>query len=176
MRMGQKMASCWAAFLVIVFVACSGSVWAADVKIGVVDMKQVLATSLAGKKAENIIKQKFDSLQASLKKDRSDLDAMKQDIDKKMSAWNESVKKEKVGAFQKKGQEFEKKGEEANQELAKLQEQQVGPIVKKLDEIISKVAADGGYAIILFKDATKYAVDSVDISKTVIAELDKVMK
>ncbi len=162
--------------VVVAALLLNGQAWAADTKIGVIDMKQVLSTSTAGKRAEGIIKQKMDSLQASFKNEENDLIAMQKEMEKKGAAWSDSVKKEKATAFQKKRQELAVKQEEANQELKKLREQHVNPILKKLEEIVGKVAADGGYAVVLPRNVVLYATDSVDISNTVIAELNKVMK
>lgn len=162
--------------LVMATLLFNSQAWAADTKIGVIDMKQVLSTSTAGKRAEGIIKQKMDSLQASFKNQENELIEMQKEMEKKGAAWSDSVKKEKATAFQKKRQELAVKQDEANQELKKLRDQHVNPILKKLEEIVGKVAADGGYAVVLPRNVVLYATDSIDISNTVISELNKVMK
>jgi outer membrane protein len=162
--------------MIAVLVLVNGQALAADAKIAVIDMKQVLSTSTAGKRAEGVIKQKMDSLQASLKNDENDLIAMQKEGEKKGAAWSDSVKREKAAAFQKKRQELAEKQENANQELRKLREQQVNPVIKKLEEVVAKVAADSGYAVVLPRNVVLYATDAVDISNTVITELNKVMK
>jgi len=172
----KTMIGCIGSLLIVASVLSNGNALAADTKIAVIDMKQVLSTSTAGKKAENIIKQKMDSLQASFKSDESDLIAMQKEMEKKGSAWSDSVKKEKATAFQKKRQELAAKQDEANQELKKLREQHVNPVIKKLEEIVGKIAADSGYAVVLPRNVVLYATDSIDISNTVITELNKVMK
>jgi outer membrane protein len=160
-------------------VLISGQALAADTKVAVIDMKQVMSTSVAGKKAETTVKQKWDSLQASLKKDEDDLIALQNEAEKKGAAWSDSVKKDKATAFQKKRQEFEDKKGKANEELRKLQEQQVNPVLKKMEEVVAKIAADNGYSVVLNRNigtVVLYATAEVDISNKVITELDKVMK
>jgi len=168
--------SCVGRLVIVASVLFNGQALAADTKIGVIDMKQVLSTSTAGKRAEGIIKQKMDSLQTSFKTDENDLVAMQKEMEKKGSAWSDSVKQEKATAFQKKRRDLAVKQDEANQELKKLREQHVNPILKKLEEVVAKVAADGGYAVVLPRNVVLYATDSIDISNTVISELNKVMK
>jgi len=175
-NIGKTAVGCIGSVMIMVAILLNGQALAADTKIGVIDMKQVLSTSSAGKRAEGIIKQKMDSLQASFKNDENDLIAMQKEMEKKGSAWSDSVKKEKAAAFQKKRQELAIKQDEANQELKKLREQHVNPILKKLEEIVGKVAADGSYAVVLPRNVVLYATDSIDISNTVITELNKVMK
>jgi len=162
--------------LVAALVLVNGQALAADTKIAVIDMKQVLSTSSAGKRAEGVIKQKMDSLQASLKSDQDSLIAMQKESEKKGAAWSDSVKREKAAAFQKKRQELAEKEANANDELRKLREQQVNPVLKKLEEVVAKIAADNGYAIVLPRNVVLYATDAVDISNKVISDLDKVMK
>jgi len=162
--------------LIAALVLIHGQALAADTKIAIVDMKQVISTSSAGKKAEGVIKQKMESLQASLKSDQDSFIAMQKEGEKKGAAWSDSVKREKAAAFLKKRQEFEKKQANANEELRKLREQQINPVIKKLEEVVAKIAADNGYAIVLPRNMVLYATDAVDISNTVITELNKVMK
>jgi len=176
MNIVKKVVGCLGSLLIAASVLCNGQAGAADTKIAVIDMKQVLSTSTAGKRAEGIIKQKMDSLQASFKNEENDLIAMQKEMEKKGSAWSDSVKKEKATAFQKKRQELAAKQDEANQELKKLREQHVNPILKKLEEVVSKVAADSGYAVVLPRNVVLYATESIDISNAVITELNKAMK
>jgi len=175
-NMVMSMIGCIGSLLIVAVLVLNGQALAADTKIAVIDMKQVLSTSTAGKRAEGIIKQKMDSLQGSFKKDEEELMNLQKEMEKKGSAWSDSVKQEKATTFQKKRRDLAVKQEEANQELKKLREQHVNPILKKLEEVVSKVAADGGYAVVMPRNVVLYAADSIDISNTVISELNKVMK
>jgi len=169
-------AGCISGLLIGALVLIGGQALAADTKVAVIDMRQVLSSSLAGKKAEGIVKQKVDSLQESLKNDENDLIAMQKEVEKKGAAWSDSVKKEKSAAFQKKVQDFEEKKRKSQDELNKLREQQINPVLKKVEEVVAKIAADKGYAIVVPRNVVLYATDAVDISNTVVSELDKVMK
>lgn len=172
----KSIIGCMGSLLIVAVLAFNGQASAADTKIAVIDMKQVLSTSTAGKRAEGVIKQKMDSLQSSFKKDEEDLVNLQKEIEKKGSSWSDSVKQEKITTFQKKRRDLAVKQEGANQELKKLREQHVNPILKKLEEVVSQVAASGGYAIVMPRYVVLYTADSIDISNTVTAELNKVMK
>lgn len=167
---------CIGSLVIVAAVLFNSPALAADTKVGIIDMKKVLSTSTAGKRAEGIVKQKMDSLQASFKTDENDLIALQKEMEKKGSAWSDSMKQEKATAFQKKRRDLAVKQDEANQELKKLREQHINPILKKLEEVVDKVAASGGYSVVLPRNVVLYATDSIDISNTVIAELNKVMK
>lgn len=149
---------------------------AAETKIAVLDMKEVLSTSTAGKKAQGIIERKMKSLQASFKNDETALVNLQSDMEKKGAAWSDSVKREKAAEFQQKRRNLAEKQEEANSELKKLRELHVNPILKKLEDIVGEVASSGGYSVVLPRNVVLYSATSVDITSTVIAELNKVMK
>lgn len=153
-----------------------GQAWSAGTKIGVLDMKKVLATSTSGQKAQKLIEERMEALQVSFRKEESDLLDLQGEIEKKSSAWSDTVKQEKAIEFQKKRRDLMEKQEEAKLELQKLQEQHVNPILQRLEGVVDKVAKDKGYALILPLNVVLHAAAEVDISDAVIAELNKVLK
>lgn len=163
-------------FLIMTAVIFNGQAMASGTKIGVIDMKQVVTTSIAGKKAQGIIEDKMKSLQGSFKKDENDLITLNKEMEVKGSAWSDAVKREKATAFAKKRNSLAAKQEKANTELKKLREIHVNPILKKLEEIVEKIATDDEYAIILPRNSVLYSSKTIDISDKVIAELNKSMK
>ncbi|MGE4401318.1 MAG: OmpH family outer membrane protein [Desulfobulbus sp.] len=149
---------------------------AADTKIAVIDMKEVLSTSTAGKRAQNVIERKMKSLQASFKADEASLVKLNTEMEQKGAAWSDKVKREKAMEFQQKRRGLAEKQEQANQELKKLREQNVNPILKKLEDIVGEVASDGGYSVVLPRNVVLYTANSVDITAKIVSELNKVMK
>ena len=175
MNIAKRVVGCIGSLLIVAVISINSQ--AADAtKIGVIDMKKVLSASTAGQKATGIVEEKMKSLQGTLKKDENDLVALKNEMDKKGSAWSDAVKQEKGKAFQKKGQEFQEKQDKANLELKKVREDNVNPILKKLEEIVEKVAKNDGYSIILPRNVVLYSSETTDISDKITSELNKVMK
>lgn len=142
-------------------------------KIGVVDLRKAILTSTAGQKAKDLIDQKGKSLQAELKKDQDALIALQKDMEKKGAAWNDAMKKEKAGEFQKKGRDFNAKQQEANADMRKLEEEHLKPLQQKALDIAKKVAKDEGYAFVLPREVLVVAPDDNDITDKVISELNK---
>ncbi|PID72678.1 MAG: hypothetical protein CSB34_01080 [Desulfobulbus propionicus] len=149
---------------------------AAEMKIGVINMQKVLASSNAGKKAQGIVQKKGEELQAGLKKVEEELIALEKEIKKKQSAWNDEMLQKKGVEFQKKRRDLAIKKEDANLELKNLRDKHVGPILKKLSEVVKKVAQDGGYTLVLPHNVTFYADDSIDLTQTVTKALNKATK
>jgi len=162
--------------MVAVFCLQSQFSLAADTKIAVIDMKEVLSTSTAGKRAQGIIERKMKSLQADFKKSENEIIALQKEMEKKGAAWSDSTKREKAMEFQQKRRDLAEKQEKSNQELKKLREQNVNPILKKLEDIVGEVASDGGYAVVLPRNVVLYTANSVDITEKIVSELNKAMK
>ena len=167
-------------FMVGVFLAVSlvttGSAFAGDTKIGVINMQKVLASSAAGKKAQKELEKKMNELKATFKKDEDALLALQKEIEKKSSAWSDEMKQEKAIEFQKKRRDLGTKQEDANIELKQLREKHLAPILKKLEQVVKDEAKKGGYTIILPNNAVLYKSDAADITVAVTKALDKAMK
>jgi len=174
-NIAKRVVGCIGSLLIVAVVGVNSQ--AADTtKIGVIDMKKVLSASTAGQKAQSVIEEKMKALQGTLKKDQDDLVALQKDMEKKGSAWTDAVKQEKAKTFQKKRNDLAAKEENANLELKKMREENVNPILKKLEEIVEKVAKNDGYSLILPRNVVLYSSESTDISDKVTSELNKVMK
>lgn len=167
----------WLCALMLTIVGClQGPAWAAETKIAVLDMKKVLATSVAGQKAQKLIEERMESLQTSFRQEEGDLLDLQSEIEKKSSAWSDTIKQEKAIQFQKKRRDLLDKQEEAKLELQKLQEEHVNPILQKLEAVVDKFAEDKGYTLILPRNIVLHAASEVDISDAVVVELNKVLK
>ena len=152
------------------------SAQAAELKIGVVNMQKVISTSISGKKALSIVEQKGKSYDSTFKKDKDSLISMRDEIEKKSSAWSDTVKQQKFSDFQKKSAELGTKEREAAQEIRKLQERHVQPVLEKLEEIIQSVAKSGQYDLIVPSNTILYASGKHDITDQVTKALDAAMK
>lgn len=164
--------------VVMVAVLCLQSHYsmAADTKIAVIDMKEVLSASTAGKRAQGIIERKMKSLQADFKKSEQEIIDLQKEMEKKGAAWSDSTKRAKAMEFQQKRRALAEKQDKSNKELKKLREQNVNPILKKLEDIVGEVASDGGYSVVLPRNVVLYTAHSVDITDKIISKLNKAMK
>ena len=170
----KKMTCCFGGLLMITVLA-AGHAYSAE-KIGVIDLRKAILTSSAGQKAKEVMDQKAKSLQADLKKDQDALIALQKEMEKKGSAWNDAMKKEKAAEFQKKGREFNAKQQEASATMRKLEEEHLKPLQQKALEVAKKVAKDEGYSMVLPREVLVVAPEDADISDKVVSELNKAMK
>lgn len=166
--------------MVVVFLSVSlmigSGAFAAETKIGVIDMQKVLANSAAGKKAQQELEKKMSQLKETFKKDEDALLAMQKEIEKKSSAWSDEMKQEKSIEFQKKRRDLGAKQEDANLELKQLREKHLTPILKKLEQVVKDEAKKGGYTVVLPVNAVLYNADETDMTKGVTEALNKAMQ
>ena len=176
----KRLLSCTGVLMVVVFLAVSmstaGTVLAADAKIGVINMKKVLANSTAGKNAQKVLEKKMNELRAKFKKDEDALLALQKEIEKKSSAWSDQVKQQKAIEFQKKRRDLGAKQEDANLELKQLREKHLTPILKKLEKVVKAEAKKGGYTIVLPNTNVLYMDKSADMTTVITNALNKAMK
>jgi outer membrane protein len=160
-----------AVFLLLAVVPCV-TAQAAGESIAVLNLRKVFAASEAGKKAQQEMDKKVKELQEKFKNDEDALAALQDEIEKKSSVWNEEKKQEKAIEFQKMRRDLRVKQEDANLELKKIEEQQLSPIRKELEQVIEKMAKEKGLNIILPSEVVMYFSDAVDITDEVTSSLN----
>ncbi len=153
------------------------SVMADTQKIGVLNIQKVVLLSSAGKKAKAGFEKRMNELQEKFKVEQEELIALKDEIEKKSSAWSKDKKAEKVRALQLKQRELQVKSEDAKLELKQLQDKELEPILKMLQTVVNDYGSKEGYSLILdSKIAVLYTDASVDLTELITKELDARMK
>jgi len=175
MPKSMTVAAVAAVFLVSALLTC-GNVQAAGGSIGVMYMNKVFAGSDAGKMARTEMDKKVEELQEKLKEDEAALRELQEEIQKKSSVWNDQKKQEKAIELQRMGRDYRAKQEDAQMELKKMEEEQLGPIRKQLEVVIEKVAKEKGLLMILPSEVVLYADDSIDVSDAITKALNEQTK
>ena len=153
-------------------------------KIATISIQKILGTSKAALEAQKILQAEVDKYQAKFKADEDALTSMKNDIEKKGSAWSEEVRAEKEREYQKKLRDYGVKTEDAKLEMQQLEKRHMEPILKQLHNIIAEFGKKNGYALILEntmkglsnRTGLLYADDTFDVSDQIQKELDSRLK
>ncbi len=163
---------------VFVIVTCFGinNGFAADLKIGVMNVQKIIVGCDAGKAAKNRFEQKMKGLQDSFKEEENALKKLQDEIKKKSSAWSEEKKAEKIRVFQKNGRELQAKTEEARFEMKQLQDKELEPILKALEKVVDAFGQKNGYTVIMdSKSGVVYFDKKADISDAIVQKLNQAM-
>ncbi len=157
-----------------VFGSTSG--FAAEYKIGVMNVQKIVVTCDAGKAAKERFETKMNDLKTGFREEEEGLKKLQAEIKKKSSAWSEEKKAEKIREFKKSGREFQTKTEDARFEMKQLQDKELEPILKALEKVVNKYGKDNGYTLILdSKNGVIFFDDKVEISDLVIKKLNETM-
>jgi outer membrane protein len=169
----------FAGLLLAVLSFCGGSgtvAHAAEIKIGVMNVQQVLLDSAAGKSAKAKFETKAKELKAKFQTEENALKTMQEDIEKKGSAWSAEKKEAQGREFQKKSREFQAKTEDARFELKQLQEKELEPILKTLQTVVESYGKQNGYtAIFDAKIGVLYSTPAINVSADLTKALDQAM-
>jgi outer membrane protein len=152
------------------------NVKAAEMKIGVMNVQKIIVQCEAGKVGKARFEQKMKELQGKFKPEETALATLKQEIEKKSSAWNAETKAAKMRDYQIKGRELQAKTEDARFELKQLQDKELEPILKALEGVVVKYGQENGYtAIFDSKNGVIYSNPSIDIRDVIVKQLNKSM-
>lgn len=148
----------------------------AETKIAVMNVQKIIMLCDAGKQAKVRFEARMRDLQGKFKGEQEDLVALKNEIEKKSSAWSEEKKSEKTQAFQKMRRELQAKNEDANFELKQLQEKELQPILKSLEGVVVSFGKKNGYtAIFDIKAGVIYFDKAIDVSDQLVKDLNAAM-
>ncbi|MEW6387488.1 MAG: OmpH family outer membrane protein [Thermodesulfobacteriota bacterium] len=142
-------------------------VWvgAAELKIGVVDT--VAITSADVKRIDEKMKRKAEEMGRPLAQRRQDIGRQWQEFEKQAPLMKEDARKRREEEFQKKQGELQQQAMQADQTLARLYEQEMAPVRKKLEEAVAAVARDEKIDLILPKATIILCNKSIDITEKV---------
>ena len=165
-----------AALCAALCVFLTASIAAAEMKLAVLNIQDVLTKSSAGLAAKDKIEKRMKDLKASLDSDKQQLISFQEEMKKKASVWSEDKKQEQLLEFQKKRRDLEAKQDNANMEMKNLQDRYLAPIMKELENIVREVAKSNGYSLVLPSNAVLYFDNSVDLTADVTKSLNAKLK
>jgi outer membrane protein len=164
--------------MVILALVLSGSLAAAAEKTGFVDIREVLLSSSAGKKAADDFKKTFEKEKAVIQEKETELKKLKDELEKQRSILKEETLKEKELAYQKKFRDYQLLVKDSNEEL-QAKDQELSK--KMLPDILKIIGAIGdrekfGMIIDIGQIPLAYHAKENDLTKRVIEEFNKTYK
>jgi outer membrane protein len=141
-------------------------------KIGYVDLQRALNESDAGKRAKEEFKVQVDKLQASLKKQKDDIDGMKEQLEKKALVMKEEERNNLEDEYRRKLRDFERNYKDSQADLQKKDNELTGVIIKDLQDIIREYGDREGFTLILesTSSAVLYGAKGSDLTDEIIRQ------
>lgn len=166
---------------VAVAVLCTGALgfssWskAEDVKVGVVDMQKALQSVEAGKKAKAQLEKEFNAKKQQLQSEEASIKKMGEEFKKQSLVMSDEARGKKQSELQERIMKFQELTQRSQQEIQQKEQELTQPILGKLRGIISELAKQKGYSVILERNENTvlFSLEKDDLTSDVITGFNK---
>lgn len=153
----------------IVFCLAFATTAFAEMKVGVINVEQIIATSTKGKQAKARIDQKMKGIEAKMQKMQSDLERFQADMQKQSMALSKDAQAKKLQEYRSKLMAFEQLRKQSQEDFSNAQKQIVEPVVSLLVKTTQQYAKKNGYDLILnAKTTVLFATKKMDLTSEIL--------
>ncbi|MGD0276005.1 MAG: OmpH family outer membrane protein [Syntrophales bacterium] len=147
--------------------------WAAsDLKIGVIDMDKILKDSKGAKKAQELLKEDFQSKQNKLVSKEKEVRKTEDELKKLEGKGNPEDVKEKRDRFTQQVKEYKRLQSDLEEEFKKDKMEMTQKVLDEIKEVVNSFAKNEKYTLILEKKQYIWATDTTDITDRIIKLYD----
>jgi len=142
---------------------------AADFKVGVVDSNEILGKSSEGQKVQDTLKRKSEELSKNLQKQEQEIGKAMEDFRKQSAVMKEEAKKQRQEELSKRASEFQRKVADADKQMGLLEQKEMEPLLKKLEQAVNVVAKENKLDLVIDKrrSGLLYMAPALDITDKV---------
>ena len=140
------------------------------VKVGFVDVEQVLATVESGKAAREELERKSRDAQGRLAPMVEQLESMQKELQAKQFVMSEEAVRTKQLDLVEVKNRYETRAQEEEGQFKIDQQRLIGPLLEKLESVIKEVGRDNKFSVILRIDAPSlvYTREALDITDLIV--------
>ena len=166
------------AAILILALAFAASPAAAAEKTGFVDVREIMLTSSAGKKAAEDFKKAFEKDKATIQEKEAELKKLKDELEKQRPLLKEEAMKEKETAYQKKFRDYQIMVKDSNEELQAKDHDLSKKIIPEILKIVQAIGEKEKYSMIVDVSAIPlaYYAKENNLTKRVVDEFNKTYK
>jgi outer membrane protein len=163
-----------AGFILTSFVLISTNGYAADSKIGFVNLREIMQNTNAGKKAGEEFKKLYDKKHEEIAAAESDLKRLKDELDKQGPIMTETARQEKGTTYQRKSRDYQLLIEDSNKEMKGRDEEIGRKLLPPIMKVVRKIAEKEKYTLVIDVASMPlpYYAKENDFSKKVIEEVN----
>jgi outer membrane protein len=157
--------------LTALLVGCIAStpVFAADLKLGYIDMQRAINSSESGKEAKEQLATRLKKYQDEINVKQEELKRLKDEVEKQGTFLNETTRAAKEKDYQQKLKEFQRFTKDAQEELQGKDEEFTRKILEEMEKVIQEYGRKNGYTFIFIKNESMLFVDDkVDLTEEVL--------
>jgi len=160
--------------IVLILGGWLGWSFAAELKIGFVDIQKAVNECNAGKEAKKTITKEVEKFQRLVVEKQRELQTAKESLEKQAPMLNPEARATKEKEYQTKLREFQRWGEDNQNEINQKRAEMERNISLGLQKVIRKLGEDEGYSLVLEKNENivLFASKSIDLTDRVIKLFD----
>jgi outer membrane protein len=159
-------AAFFSVFCILLF---SSAVFAADAKVGYVDIQKVLNLSEHGKEAKDQLAGKVKKYQDEINARQDELKKLKDDLEKQGVLLSESARAGKEKDYQQKLKEFQRFTKDAQEELQGKDEEFTRKILEEIEKVIQEYGKKNGFTFIFVRNETMiFADEKADLTEQIL--------
>ena len=148
---------------------CIPAVGAQDrVKIGFIDIQRAISDSNAGKRAKERFQAQVKKAEAELLKEKTELERLKADLDKKGPLMKEEERRNLEVDLQRRYVNYQRTMTDQQQELRQKEGALTGDILKELERIVNEIGKSEKFTLILERNQILYSDQGIDVTNKVI--------
>ncbi len=144
----------------------------AEEKFVFVDIQRALNDCHNGKVAKAQFKARLQRVQGQLEQEQSEVQGLKDEIEKKGSLMQPEQRQNVENEYAKKLRDFQADYKTSSEELQARDKEMTGAIVRDLAAVVRQIGQRDGYTMVLEKGGLLWASSSVDITDQVIRAYD----
>ncbi len=154
------------------------SVYAADLKFGYINLKEVISKSEPGQKAMKELKQKFEGMKKDLDKQKKEIDELQASLRKQSLVLSQDAKMDKELEFKRKVRDFQDVYQNYQMRMKQDEQRLSAPILQQLVTIIKNYGKKHKYTMVFDSNSSGllYADDATNLSGKIIKELNAAWK
>jgi outer membrane protein len=160
-------------FIVTCFIF-TGPLYAADVKIGVIDTQRIMRESKATRNAMAMFSKDVEARKNTLNAKQKEIQTLQEEIKNKEKDMAESVRKEKNEKLGQEIKEFNRLKSDFEEELKKKDTELTQRLLKEIRDVVNEYRKKENYAIIHDKQTLVSYDEAIDITDKIIKLYDVV--
>jgi len=150
---------------------------AAD-RIGFIDIREIMISSNAGKKAAEEFKKTFERNRTGITDKENELRKLKEDLEKQRPLLTENAFKDKTSAYEKKFRDYQIMVKDANDDLQNKEQDLAKTLIPEILKVAQTIGEKEKFAMIIDVSAVPVAYHSKenDLTKRVTEEFNRTYK
>lgn len=145
-------------------------------KIGIVNRMQILEQSQEGQVAKNQLEKEKNEKQKELDKIQDELKRLQDELEKQGALLSEEKKREKEELLVRKGRDLKRLFEDYNRELSKRQDELLGSLMVKLNQVVKDYGQEQGFSLILDSTLALYQGSDIDVTPEVLKRFNLIKR